>query len=360
MNRPIAIIGTSKGLFFLRGNASRSRWELLGPFLSGVEINHATYDNRSGAVYATANSPLFGSEIVWSKDLGGQWEHASRNPKFSQESGLTLERIWHVEPGLPQHPKVLYAGVAPAALFKSEDSGETWEEVVGLSNHPTRPRWQPGAGGLCLHTIIPDPQDDKRMHVAISAAGTFRTDDGGRSWRPLNMGVRAEFLPQRYPEFGQCVHKMVMSPEKSSVLFQQNHCGVYRSDDGGEKWEEITSGLPSEFGLPMAIHPRETSTIYVIPLQGPEFRCPPEGKLRVFRSRNGGHSWEPLTRGLPQKNAFMGVYSEGMAMDALEPAGVYFGTNTGKVYFSGDEGDTWRFIADNLPPVSSVSVALVE
>ncbi len=357
--RPVVIVGTSKGLFFLQGNINRGKWEVLGPFLKGLSINHAVYDKRNGRIYATANSVFFGSEVVWTDDLGETWGKAELNPKFSSQRGVTLERIWHIEPGLPQQPGTIYAGVAPAALFRSEDNGKTWEEVPGLTSHPTRSRWQPGAGGLCLHTIIPNPQNEDQMHVAISAVGVFHTKDGGQSWKPANQGVRADFLPQKYPEFGQCVHKMVMS-NNPSLLFQQNHCGVYRSDDGGASWQDVTLGLPSEFGFPMAVHPREPETIYVIPLQGAEFRCPPEGKLRVFRSRNGGRSWEPLAKGLPQKNTFAGVYREGMVVDGLEPTGVYFGTNTGKVYFSGNEGDSWQAIVDNLPPIYSISVASVE
>lgn len=361
--RVILSVGTKKGLFLFTSR-SRKRWQLGGPFhWQGSEVDHALCDPRTGVVYATANSPFFGCQVIWSKDLGESWQAAKGSPKFTPGSGLKVERIWHIEPGAADQPEVLYAGVAPAALFRSEDCGQAWQEVTGLSAHPTRDRWQPGAGGLCLHSILLDPSRRDRMFVAISSVGTFRTDDDGQSWGPLNRGVRQEFGPERYPEFGQCVHKLIMAPGRPSLLFQQNHCGVYRSDDAGETWQEITAGLPSDFGFPMAIHPREPETIYVVPLESWEakapFRCPPEGKLRVFRSRDGGKAWEPLSRGLPQRNAFMGVYREGLTIDSLEPAGLYLGTNTGKLFFSDDEGDSWRLLADNLPPIASVSATVL-
>jgi photosystem II stability/assembly factor-like uncharacterized protein len=355
--RTLLLAGTRKGLFLLRSR-DRRRWELQGPFQSGKEVNHAIYDPQRGRLLATANDPWFGSELVWSEDLGRSWQAAKEGPAFPADSGLKLERIWHI--AAAPDGRALYAGVAPAALYRSEDGGESWREVAGLSEHPTRPRWEPGAGGLCLHSIALDPADPLRMFVAISAAGVFRTDDGGATWAPRNKGTRAEFRPEKYPEFGQCVHKLLMSPGDSSRLFQQNHCGVYRSDDAGENWQEITSGLPSDFGFPLALHPRDASTLYVIPLQGGEFRCPPEGKLRVFRSRDAGETWEALVDGLPQAGAYCGVYREAMTADRLNPAGVYFGTNTGKLFASRDEGESWSLVADNLPPIYSVSVSALD
>jgi photosystem II stability/assembly factor-like uncharacterized protein len=356
--KTLLLAGTKKGLFFFT-STDRRNWELLGPFQNGREINHAIYDGRSGRIYATSNDAWFGSELVWSADLGKSWATAKQNPAFEESSGLKLERLWHIEPGRASEPQVLYAGVAPAALFRSDDGGQTWSEITSLTQHPSRPKWHPGAGGLCLHSIVVDNANANRMFVGISAVGVFRTDDGGANWEVANKGTRAEFLPEKYPEFGQCVHKLLVADPKQSLLFQQNHCGVYRSADAGRSWQEITAGLPSDFGFPLGIHPRQPETIYVIPLKGAEFRCPPEGKLRVFRSRDGGKSWEGMDRGLPQENAFVGIYREGMAIDSLNPAGVYFGTNTGKIFQSDDEGDSWRLLADNLPPVYSISVAVI-
>ncbi len=358
MKNTLLLIGTKKGLFLFT-SADRARWEMHGPFQPGREINHAIHDARSGRIYVTANDAWFGCEITSSADLGKSWEAAKLNPAFPENSGLKLDRIWHIEPGLAGEPNVLYAGVAPAALFRSEDAGQTWHEVTGLTKHPTRSKWHPGAGGLCLHSIIVDPVHTKRLYVGISAVGVFRSDDTGTTWQTMNRGTRAEFMPEKFPEYGQCVHKLLLADAKSSLLFQQNHCGMYRSADGGESWQEITAGLPSDFGFPLAIHPRKPETIFVIPLKGAEFRCPPENKMRVFRSRDGGQNWEALGKGLPQENVFMSIYREGMAMDANEPAGVYFGTNTGKVFGSRDEGETWELVADNLPPVYSVETGSI-
>ncbi len=352
------LVGTKKGLF-LFNSANRKQWKMTGPFQSGREINHAVFDPRSKRIYATANDAWFGCEIVWTADGGKTWDKAKKNPAFTKKSGLKLDRIWHLEPGRANEPNVLYAGVAPAALFRSEDGGLTWKEVRSLTRHPTRKFWHPGAGGLCLHSIVVDHTQPKRMFVGISAVGVFRTEDGGKTWELANRGTRAEFLPNKYPEFGQCVHKLLMADPKQSLLFQQNHCGVYRSADAGRSWQEITKGLPSEFGFPLAIHPRKPETIYVLPLKGAEFRCPPGGQLKVYRSKNGGKTWQGLAKGLPQDNSFSGIYREGMAMDANDPAGIYFGTNNGKVFYSANEGDSWQLLADNLPPVYSISTATI-
>lgn len=356
MKKTLLIVGTKKGVFLFTSK-DRKRWQLRGPFQPGREINHAIYDARTRRVYATANDSWFGSQIVFSPDMGKTWKNAKLNPAFPEGSGQKLDRIWHIEPGLAAEPNVVYAGVAPAALFRSEDAGETWRELTGLTQHPSRPHWHPGAGGLCLHSIIVDTVHPGRLYVGISAVGVLRSDDNGVTWQTANRGTRAEFLPDKLPEFGQCVHKLLLADPESSLLFQQNHCGVYRSANAGESWQEISAGLPSDFGFPLAIHPREPETIFVIPLKGAEFRCPPQNKLRVYRSRNGGKTWKALGKGLPQKDAFVSVYREGMAMDAGEPAGVYFGTNTGKIFGSRNEGDSWHLVADNLPPVYSVEAA---
>jgi len=356
MKKILLLAGTKKGLFLFTSK-NRKSWQSHGPFIMGREIHHAVFDPRTAKIFATSNDAWFGSQIVRSDNLGKSWKSAKQNPAFASDSGLKLERLWHIEPGRANEPKVLYAGVAPAALFRSDDSGATWNEIKTLSQHPTRSRWHPGAGGLCLHSVALDPSNPLRMFVGISAVGVFRTDDGGATWQTANRGTRADFMPVKKPEFGQCVHKLLLSPGDSGLLFQQNHCGVYRSANGGESWNEISNGLPSDFGFPLGIHPREPETVYVIPLKGAEFRCPPDNSLRVYRSRNGGKSWKALTRGLPQKQAFMSVLREGMAVDHCDPAGIYFGTNTGKIYASRDEGDSWEMLADNLPPVSSISVA---
>jgi photosystem II stability/assembly factor-like uncharacterized protein len=355
----LVMLGTKKGLFLLT-SADRRSWTVRGPFQQGREIHHAIYDARNGRIFATANDSWFGCEIVSSPDLGEHWETAAQNPKFPESSGMKLDRIWHLEAGPAREPNVLYAGVAPAALFRSDDYGKTWGEVVSLTSHPTRAQWHPGAGGLCLHSIIIDPLNSRRMFVGISAVGVFRSEDAGATWETANRGTRAQFLPEKYPEFGQCVHKLLLSPGDGAPLFQQNHCGVYRSADAGRSWHEITAGLPSDFGFPLAIHPRRPETIYVIPLQGAEFRCPPGRKLRVFRTADGGHTWKALDRGLPSEDFFGGIYREGMAADAMDPAGIYFGTNIGKAFASDDEGESWRLLADNLPPIYSVAAASVE
>jgi photosystem II stability/assembly factor-like uncharacterized protein len=350
------LAGTKKGLF-LFSSADRRHWTPSGPFQPGREINHAVCDPRDGRIWSAANDSWFGCELASSPDLGKTW--TSTPLQFPEQAGTKLDRIWHIEPGHANEPGVLFAGVAPAALFRTDDGGQSWNEVPSLTKHPTRERWHPGAGGLCLHSIVVDKSSAHRMFVGISAVGVFRTDDDGVTWQTANHGTRAEFLPDKYPDLGQCVHKLLLSGGESPLLYQQNHCGVYRSSDAGRSWKEISTGLPSDFGFPLAIHPRQPGTIYVLPLKGAEFRCPPEGKLRVFRSRDAGETWQPLSAGLPQENVYAGIYREGMAVDAQDPAGIYFGTNTGKIFHSADEGDTWRLLADNLPPVYSVATAII-
>ncbi|MBI2936554.1 MAG: exo-alpha-sialidase [Chloroflexi bacterium] len=361
----VLLVGTKKGLFLFKGNKQRSLWGMSGPFLNGTDINHATVDPRTGTVYATANDPWFGQRVAISQDMGKTWHDNRSSPKFADDSERTVERLWRIEPGRPLETGLLYCGVGPAALFRSEDAGETWAEVTALNNHPTRDRWFPGMGGLITHSIVLDPEDANRMWVAISAAGVFRTDDGGKTWHPMNSGLKnvlAKYDPQAelHPEVGQCVHHLVHAAGEGPRLYAQTHWGTYRSDDGARTWTEITAGLPSDFGMVIAGHPRNPNVAYVVPLQGAEFRCPPEGKLRVYRTSDAGKTWEALTKGLPQKNAFMGMYREGMDTDSLEPAGLYMGTNTGHLYVSADEGETWRRLTANLPPVSSVNVTSLD
>jgi photosystem II stability/assembly factor-like uncharacterized protein len=253
----------------------------------------------------------------------------------------------------------MYCGVEPAALYESHDDGATWSLVRGLFDHPHRPRWMPGMGGLSLHSILLDPQDTNRMYVAISAGGVYATEDGGRTWHARNRGIRVVYMPEKYPEFGQCVHKVVMHPARPERLFLQNHWGLYRSDDRGESWHDIAHGVPSDFGFAMAMHPRDPDCVYILPVESDEFRCTPEGRLRVYRTRNAGKSWEALVRGLPQNGAYETVLRDAMTTDSLEPAGIYFGTRTGQLYGSADEGKTWKKLLDGLPPITCVKSALV-
>jgi len=359
----LLLVGTTKGAFLLRGGRDRRRFDVSGPHFPGHSVYALAYDGRAGRrrLWAGVKSSFFGVMLRTSDDLGGTWsEPEAASVKFPSDTGAAVENIWQIALGREGEPDTLYCGVQPAALFESRDAGETWSLARGLWDHPHRPRWEPGFGGLCLHTILPHPADRQRMHVAVSAAGVYRTDDGGRSWHPSHKGVRAEFRPDKYPEFGQCVHKIVLHSSRPDTLFLQNHWGLYRTDDGGDLWRDIANGVPSDFGFAMAMHPRDPDAVYILPLKSDEFRCVPEAKLRVFRTRDGGGSWKPLARGLPQKGAYETVLRDALAVDALEPAGVYFGTRGGKIYGSPDEGETWGLVVDGLPPVVCVKTALVE
>ncbi|MBM3946740.1 MAG: exo-alpha-sialidase [SAR202 cluster bacterium] len=362
----LLVVGTKKGLFLLQSDASRRRWAVSAPHLIGGEVTHAAYDPRTGAVYATANDFWFGQRVAISPDLGKTWRDNKSSPKFPEGSPLkAVEKLWRVEPGRASEPGVVYCGVRPAAMFRSEDGGDSWVEMTALGAHRTRERWFPGAGGLIAHSVVLDPGVKARMWVAISAAGVFRTDDGGPSWQPMNAGLKnvlAKYNPEAemHPEVGQCVHHLVHAAGSRQRLYAQTHWGAYRGDDGAKSWRDITEGLPSDFGMVMAAHPRDPDVAYVLPLQGAEFRCPPEARLRVYRTQDAGQTWAPLTKGLPQRGAYMGTYREAMMVDALDPAGVYFGTNTGQLYASDDEGDSWRRISEKLPPISCVNAAVLE
>jgi photosystem II stability/assembly factor-like uncharacterized protein len=352
----VVLVGTRKGLFLLEDGDARSRWRLQGPFLSGWSVFHAVVDPRDGTIHACTNNEVYGATTHRSSDRGKSWERAAEIG-LPAESELTLERTWHLEPGRADEPGRLWLGGAPGCLFRSDDGGATWEPVRSLLEHETRDSWHPGAGGMCCHSIQLDPADGGRMYVGISAAGVFRSEDGGESWTPANDGTAAEFLPDPYPAVGQCVHKVLLHPGNRERLWQQNHCGVYRSDDRGESWERLDgNGLPSGFGFPLALHPREPDTAFVVPEEGAENRVTPDGRLGVYRTRDGGGTWQLLTQGLPER-AWAAVMREGLSSDGLDPTGIYLGTQSGSVFISADEGESWVEAAEQLPPILSVEAA---
>ena len=358
----VLLVGTMKGAFLLWSDEKRKRWKLDGPHFRGQPVYAMAYDERGGRRRTLAGTRSFhwGSVLQWSDDFGRSWSAPDRqNVKFPTESGLALTQIWQIRPAHETDPDLVYCGVEPAALFESRDAGETWTPVQGLLKHEHRPKWEPGGGGLCLHTIIIDPADSKRMLVAMSTGGVYRTDDGGRCWQARNVGVRAQFLPDKYPLFGQCVHKVVHHPNRPMRLFLQNHWGLYRSDDWGDSWQDIANGVPSDFGFAMQAHPHDPDTVYIVPLESDTFRCTPEGKLRVYRTCDSGATWEPHGEGLPQANAYETVLRDALTADTLDRAGIYFGTRSGKVFASADEGESWREIADGLPQVVNVKAAVI-
>lgn len=360
----LLLVGTMKGAFVMRADTSRDKWEVGGPYFPGRAIYALAYDNRNSRsrLWAAVNSPHWGSYLSSSNDFGKSWsEPEAYNIKFPEGTVSALKQIWQIELGNPQQAETLYCGVEPAALFRSDDAGTNWSLVKGLHDHPHRPQWMPGGGGLCLHTILPDPTNAKRMHIAISTGGVYRTDDGGDTWSVRNVGVRAQFMPpdQQYPEFGQCVHKIVFHPSNPKRMFLQNHWGLYRSDDGADSWTDIANGVPSDFGFAIVIDHNDANTVFIVPLESDEFRCTPEAKLRVYRTRNAGESWEALTEGLPQENAFETVLRDGMSADEMSPTGIYFGTRNGKLFGSSDAGESWRMIEEGLPPIVCVKTAVV-
>jgi serine/threonine protein kinase len=358
----LLLLGTTKGAFLARSRSDRKHWEVAGPYFHGHAVYSLAYDNRNGRhrLWTSTAGPVWGTYLRSSDDFGKTWTNPlEANIKFPPESGLALKNIWKIALGPPEAPDKLYCGVEPAALFESQDAGESWSLARGLFDHPHRPRWMPGMGGLCLHTILLHPTDAGRIHVGISAAGVYRTEDGGRTWQARNRGVRVTFLPERFPEFGQCVHKVVRHPDRPDRLFLQNHWGLYRSDDGADSWNDIAHGLPSDFGFAMATHPHDPDCVYIVPMESDEFRCTPEGRLRVYRTRSAGASWEPLTRGLPQQGAYETVLRDGMTTDSLDPVGVYFGTRSGKLYASRDAGKSWKELLNGLPPIVCVASAVV-
>ena len=361
------LVGTRKGAFILTADAKRQKWEVAGPHFGGWEMYHLKGSpvdpNR---IYASQSSSWFGQLIQRSDDGGVTWTPVGNEFAYDGIPGThqwydgtphpwEFARVWHLEPSLSD-PDTVLAGVEDAALFRSNDAGQSWHELSGLREQGSGPSWQPGAGGMCLHTIIVSPSDPQRIVVAISAAGAFRSDDGGVSWKPINKGLHSEGIPDGDAEVGHCVHHVAMHPSRPDVLFMQKHWDVMRSNDAGENWFEISGNLPSDFGFVMDVHAHEPETLYVLPIKSDSEYFPPDGRLRVYRSRSGGNEWEPLTKGLPQENCYVNVLRDAMAVDNLDECGVYFGTTGGQVYASADAGDTWAPIVRDLPPVLSVEV----
>ena len=357
----LLLVGTTKGAFLARKRPGDGPWTVDGPHFAGEEVYAMALDGRSGSpvLWAAPSSPFFGTTLRRSDDLGATWsDPEARSVRFPESAELALQRVWQIRPGRPDDPDSIYLGVEPTCVFESRDGGATFQPVDGFLNHEHRPYWTPGNGGLCLHTILPDPSDARRMGVAFSTGGFYRTDDGGATWSPRNVGVRAEFLPDKHPEYGQCVHKVAHHPSRPERLFLQNHWGLYRSDDWGDRWVDIANGVPSDFGFAMAVHPREPDTAYIVPLESDAFRCTPDARLRVYRTRDAGESWHPLEKGLPQKDAYETVLRDGLDCTANGGGGgVYFGTRSGKLFASEDDGESWSLVRDGLPPVVCVKAA---
>ena len=361
------LVGTRKGAFVLTSDAKRERWDVSGPHFAGWEIYHLKGSPADpNRLYAAQSSGWFGQLIQRSNDGGKTWEPVDNKFVYDGVPGThqsvdgtphpwEFKRVWHLEPSLTD-PDTVYAGVEDAALFRTTDGGQSWRELSGLRGHGSGPRWQPGAGGMCLHTILLDPSVPGRIFVAISAAGAFRSDDAGETWRPINRGLKSEYIPDPNADVGHCVHRIAQHRLRPDVLFMQKHWDVMRSDDAGESWHEVSGNLPSDFGFVIEVHAHEPETIYVVPIKSDSEHFPPDGKLRVYRSRTGGNEWEALTNGLPQSDCYVNVLRDAMAVDSLDSCGVYFGTTGGQVYASVDAGDTWTPIVRDLPAVLSVEV----
>ncbi|HZC59412.1 MAG TPA: exo-alpha-sialidase [Chthoniobacterales bacterium] len=370
MSRARVLVGTRKGAFILTADGTRRDWEVSGPHFGGWEIYHVKGSPADPErLYASQTSGWFGQILQRSNDGGKTWEAVSNEFKYDGNPGThqwydgtqhpwEFKRVWHLEPS-PTDPDTVYAGVEDAALFKTGDGGRSWQELPGLRSAKGK-IWQPGAGGMCLHTILLDPIRPEKIFVAISAAGTFRSDDEGVTWRPVNRGLKSPYeLPDPDAEVGHCVHRIAKHPSRPEVLFMQKHWDVMRSDDGGNSWHEVSGNLPSDFGFPIDVHAHEPDTIYVVPIKSDSEHYPPDAKLRVYRSRTGGNEWEPLTHGLPQRDCYVNVLRDAMAVDSLDPCGIYFGTTGGQVYASADSGDTWNPIVRDLPAVLSVEVQVL-
>ena len=367
MSRVRVLVGTRKGAFVMTADARRQQWDVSGPFFTGWEIYHMKGSPADpDRLYASQSSGWFGQLIQRSDDGGKTWATVGNDLTYEGEVGEHLwydgtprpwefKRVWHLEPS-PADPDTVYAGVEDAALFRTTDGGQTWQELPGLRGHGSGPHWQPGAGGMCLHTILLDPKNSNRIFIAISSAGVFRTDDAGKTWQPINRGLHSLYIPNPTAEVSHCVHRIAMNRSRPGVLFMQKHWDVMRSDDAGESWQEISGNLPTDFGFAIDVHAHEPNTVYVVPIKSDSEHFPPDGKLRVYRSRTGGNEWEPLTKGLPQSDCYVNVLRDAMAVDSLDKCGVYFGTTGGQVYASADAGDTWAPIVRDLPAVVSVEV----
>src|SRR5256885_5774764 len=367
MSKVRVLVGTHKGGFILTSDAKRQRWDVSGPEFAGWEIYHIKGSPADpDRLYASQSTGWFGQQIQRSNDGGKTWAPVGNKFVYDGKPGThkwydgtphpwEFKRVWHIEPSLTD-PDVVYAGVEDAALFKSKDGAGTWEELPGLRGHQSGPHWAPGAGGLCLHTILLDPSDANRIYIAISAAGAFRSDDAGQTWRPINRGLKSQYIPNQEAEVGHCVHRIAMHRSRPKVLFMQKHWDVMRTDDAGDSWREVSGNLPTDFGFVIDVHAHDPETIYVVPIKSDSEHYPPDGKLRVYRSRTGGNEWEPLGKGLPQSNCYVNVLRDAMAVDSLDTCGVYFGTTGGQVYASADAGDNWAPIVRDLPAVLSVEV----
>jgi hypothetical protein len=364
------LVGTRKGGFIVTADGTRDRWNVSGPHFGGWEIYHMKGSPADpNRLYASQSSGWFGQVIQRSNDGGETWEPAGNQFAYEGVPGThqwydgtphpwEFKRVWHLEPSLTD-PDIVYAGVEDAALFRSTDGAKTWQEMPGLRGHGSGSKWTPGAGGLCLHTILLDPTNANRMFIAISAAGAFRSDDGGTSWTAINQGLRSQYIPDPTAEVGHCVHRLGMHRARPNVLFMQKHWDVMRSDNAGDLWTEVSGNLPTDFGFVIDVHAHEPETIYVVPIKSDSEHFPPDGKLRVYRSRTGGNEWEPLSKGLPQENCYVNILRDAMSVDALDPCGVYFGTTGGQVYGSANAGDSWNAIVRDLPPVLSVEVQTI-
>ena len=367
MSRVRVLVGTRKGAFVLESDGKRQKWDIGGPHFAGWEMYHVKGSPADpNRLYASQSSGWHGQVVQRSNDGGKTWEPVGNKFVYEGVPGThqwydgtahpwEFKRVWHFEPSLTDRDTV-YAGIEDAALFRTTDGGQTWQELAGLRGHGSGPKWQPGAGGMCLHTVLLDPSDPARIYIAISAAGAFRADDGGQTWKPINRGLHSLYIPDPTAEVGHCVHRIAMHRSRPKVLFMQKHWDVMRSDDAGDSWHEVSGNLPTDFGFVIDVHAHEPETIYVVPIKSDSEHFPMEGKLRVYRSRTGGNEWEPLTRGLPQNDCYVNVLREAMAVDSLDQCGVYFGTTGGQVYASADAGDTWAPIAEHLPGVLSVEV----